>query len=53
MARYYIKYQSYDKALAAYNAGSDTLSAALSNCGVGWRTCVPAETQHYITAIIG
>jgi len=53
MARYFTKYQSYDKALAAYNAGSDALNTALSNCGAGWRTCVPAETQHYITIIMG
>jgi soluble lytic murein transglycosylase-like protein len=53
MVRYFTKYQSYDKALAAYNAGSDTLNAALSNCGANWRVCVPVETQHYITAIVG
>jgi soluble lytic murein transglycosylase-like protein len=53
MARYYTKYQSYDKALAAYNAGSDALNTALSNCGANWRSCIPAETQHYITAIVG
>lgn len=53
MARYFTKYQSYDKALTAYNAGPDTLNAALSNCGANWRGCIPAETQHYITAIVG
>jgi len=53
MARYYTKYQSYDKALAAYNAGTATLDSAVSNCGSNWRVCVPAETQRYITAIVG
>ena len=53
MARYYTKYQSYDKALAAYNAGTDALNAAIANCGSNWRACVPAETDRYIHAIIG
>jgi soluble lytic murein transglycosylase-like protein len=53
MDRYYTRYQSYDKALAAYNAGTDSLNRALLNCGSGWRACVPAETQRYITAIMG
>jgi soluble lytic murein transglycosylase-like protein len=53
MARYYTKYQSYDKVLAAYNAGTDTLNTAISNWGGNWRACLPAETQRYITAIMG
>ena len=53
MARYYTTYQSMPKALAAYNAGSATLNTAISNCGANWESCVPAETQRYITAIMG
>jgi len=53
MARYYTKYQGYDKALAAYNAGTDTLNTAIANCGVNWRACVPSETDRYIRAIVG
>ncbi len=53
MSRYYTRYQSYDKALAACNAGPDSLNRALLNCGSGWRACVPAETQKYIIAIMG
>jgi len=53
MARYYTKYQNYDKALAAYNAGTDELNAAVANCGSNWRACVPAETDRYIRAIVG
>src|SRR5579863_2776552 len=53
MARYYTKYQSYDKALAAYNAGADTLSTAIAEYGVNWRMGVTAETRNYITAIMG
>jgi soluble lytic murein transglycosylase-like protein len=52
MARYYAAYQNYRKALAAYNAGSATLNTAISNCGWGWETCVPAETQRYIHVIM-
>jgi soluble lytic murein transglycosylase-like protein len=53
MARYYTDYQSYPKALAAYNAGTDNLNRAVSNCGANWRACVPAETDRYIHAITG
>ncbi|MGH3180877.1 MAG: transglycosylase SLT domain-containing protein [Streptosporangiaceae bacterium] len=41
-------------ALAAYNAGTATLQSALDRCGVaGWQTCLPTETQHYISMILG
>jgi hypothetical protein len=41
-------------ALAAYNGGTATLQSALDRCGVaGWQTCLPAETQKYIRAILG
>jgi len=53
MARYYTTYQSYPKALAAYNAGTDTLNTAIARYGANWRVGVPAETQRYITTIIG
>ena len=53
MAWYQSHYGSYAKALAAYNAGTSSLDSALSRCGTYWRTCVPAETQRYITAIMG
>ncbi len=50
MSRYYAKYGSYDKALAAYNAGSGTLEWAIANCSY-YVNCLPAETQRYIAAI--
>jgi soluble lytic murein transglycosylase-like protein len=53
MAHYYTTYQSYPKALAAYNAGTSRLDTALAQCGTRWRACIPAETQRYIQAIIG
>ncbi len=53
MARYYTTYQSYPKALAAYNCGSDCVNRAVSNCGANWRGCIPAETDRYIRAITG
>ena len=41
-------------ALAAYNAGTTTVQSALDRCGVtGWQTCLPAETQKYISTILG
>jgi len=52
MAHYYTTYQSYPKALAAYNAGTSRLDMALARCGTSWRVCVPAETQRYIRAIM-
>lgn len=53
MAHYYTTYQSYEKALAAYNCGTACLNASVLNCGSNWRACVPAETNRYITAIMG
>jgi soluble lytic murein transglycosylase-like protein len=52
MARYFTKYQSYDKVLAAYNAGTSRLDTAVARCGSGWKTCIPAETQRYIIVIM-
>lgn len=53
VAHYYTLYQSYPKALAAYNAGTSRLDTALTQCGTSWRACVPVETQRYIQAIMG
>jgi soluble lytic murein transglycosylase-like protein len=53
MAWYINHYGSYDKALACYNAGCDALVNAMARCNTYWRTCVPAETQRYIIAIMG
>ncbi len=54
MASYAIQYNGdYAKALAAYNAGSGNVDSAVSNCGAGWKNCVPAETQNYIYKIMG
>ena len=43
----------YAKALAAYNSGSATVNHAITDCGANWINCLPAETQHYIAAIMG
>jgi soluble lytic murein transglycosylase-like protein len=53
MAWYINHYGSFEKALACYNAGCDALVSAMARCNTYWRTCVPAETQRYITAIMG
>jgi soluble lytic murein transglycosylase-like protein len=53
MARYYATYQRYDKALAAYNCGTDCVNTAIARYGTNWKIGIPAETQRYITAIMG
>ncbi len=54
MASYAIQYNGdYAKALAAYNAGGGNVDNAVRNCGAGWLSCVPAETQNYIYKIMG
>ena len=42
----------YQKALAAYNAGSGALQQAMNACGSGWLRCMSAETQHYVSTIL-
>jgi soluble lytic murein transglycosylase-like protein len=53
MARYAKQYGGYDKALAAYNAGPANLQNAENSCGAKWLSCMPAQTQNYVSAIIG
>lgn len=54
MASYSRQYGGdYAKALAAYNAGDDTVNYALRACGAKWIACLPAETQNYIHTIMG
>ena len=49
----------YGKALAAYNFGPGDatngtgLAGAVQRCGAQWFSCLPAETQNYITSILG
>jgi len=54
MGRFSQKYGGdYRKALAAYNAGSGKLAAAVRNCGGSWETCLPPGTQAYIRIVMG
>jgi soluble lytic murein transglycosylase-like protein len=53
MTWYNNHYGNYAKALAAYNAGTSTVDTAIAEYGASWRIGLPAETQRYITAIIG
>ena len=53
MAWYQNHYGSFEKALAAYNAGTDALDRAMAEYGADWRIGLPAETQRYIHAIVG
>jgi len=51
---YYAHYgYDYAKALGCYNAGCGSVDSAVSYYGSSWRDHVPAETQHYIAAIMG
>jgi hypothetical protein len=43
----------YSKALAAYNAGSGAVDAAVSEGGANWLSYLPAETQNYVAIIMG
>ena len=43
----------YAKALAAYNGGSGAVQAAVRNCGSGWLSCMPLQTQSYVVLIMG
>jgi hypothetical protein len=54
MASYVHQYGGdYAKALAAYNAGSATVSYAVSAGGANWMNYLPAETRAYIHNIMG
>ena len=54
MASYAVQYNGdYAKALAAYNAGGGSVDNAVRNCGTGWLSCEPAETQNYVYKIMG
>jgi soluble lytic murein transglycosylase-like protein len=43
----------YAKALAAYNAGSGAVDAAVAQGGGSWLSYLPAETQNYVSIIMG
>jgi Transglycosylase SLT domain len=43
----------YARALAAYNAGGATVNQAISLYGADWLPHMPAETQHYVTEVLG
>jgi len=53
MAWYQNHYGSFEKALACYNAGTDTLDRAMAQYGSDWKIGLPAETQNYIHSIMG
>jgi surface antigen len=53
MAREVQAYQGdYARALAAYNAGAGAVDACVRLRQAGWLTCMPAETQQYVNAIL-
>jgi hypothetical protein len=44
---------NYAMALAAYNAGPGAVQNAEQSCGNAWLSCLPAETQSYVSIIMG
>lgn len=44
---------NYAKALAAYNAGSGAVNNAVAAGGSNWLALLPAETQNYVSTIMG
>lgn len=56
MASYVKQYAGdYAKALAAYNAGTGSVDAAIATCPpqhLPWQQCLPAETQRYLAQIL-
>lgn len=55
MKNYYTKYGSYQKALAAYNAGPAAVDFTLGHCTDprGWLYCMDSQTQNYVHTITG
>jgi soluble lytic murein transglycosylase-like protein len=44
---------NYAKALAAYNAGAGAVQSAVARGGGSWLSYMPAETQNYVSIIMG
>ena len=51
LRKHFNKFGSWQKALAAYNAGSTKLQTEISENGVNWLANMPAETQKYVARI--
>lgn len=52
MASYQHQFGTYAKALAAYNAGSERVTAALTH-GSSWGAYIPVSTRSYVCTIMG
>lgn len=51
LRKHFNKFGSWQKALAAYNAGPTKLQREISENGVNWLANMPAETQMYVARI--
>lgn len=47
------QFGNYAMALAAYNAGPGAVQYAINNGGSNWYAWLPAETQNYVSVIMG
>ena len=53
LAQLYSKFGSWDLALGAYNWGPGNVSKAVASQGGDWLSSAPAETQNYVSSILG
>jgi soluble lytic murein transglycosylase-like protein len=53
LSQLYAQFGNWDQALAAYNAGPGNVSNAISSGSDDWLSELPAETQNYVSKILG
>lgn len=51
MRKHFVRFGSWSKALAAYNAGPTRLQGEINEHGTNWLAHMPAETQKYVARI--
>ena len=51
MRKHFVRFGTWSKALAAYNAGPGALQNRINKHGVNWLAHMPAETQNYVARI--
>lgn len=51
MRKHFVRFGSWTKALAAYNAGPTRLQSEINEHGINWLAHMPGETQNYVARI--